>query len=242
MRVKSKVSLFDVVVVSLIAALCYIALMVMFMPFESMFIHFGNLVVVTAALLIGGWQGGLAGSIGMGLFDLLNGYAASFPATFILKFLIGFTTGLVYKQLSKRERYPKILLFIAGLMSLSLAVVINLIFDRGIISAVLTVVFSVLGALFIGLAALGRRFNTATANAILAASCGMGVNIVGETINKLISNLLLGSDPMTALTLAFMKQGSTLINAFFAIVGGAALFLPLRKPFKKMRDAYISRK
>jgi uncharacterized membrane protein len=57
-----------------------------------MFVHFGNLIVVLAALLVGGWQGGLAGSIGMGLYDILNGHADSSPKTFILKFLIGLYT------------------------------------------------------------------------------------------------------------------------------------------------------
>ncbi|HHW45298.1 MAG TPA: ECF transporter S component [Clostridiales bacterium] len=235
---KQKVTLFDIVLISLIAALCYVALMLVFVPFESMYIHFGNLIVVTAALLIGGWQGGLAGSVGMGLFDLLNGHAATFPATFILKFLIGFTTGLVFKRLSKKGRYPRILLLVAGGVAVLLAVLINIVFAAGIISILLTVLFGVLGLLFLGLSFLDRRFNAKTANAIFAAACGMGVNIVGEIIKRLISNMLLGSDPMAALTLAFMKQGSTLINAFFAIIGGVALFLPLEKPLGKLRDSY----
>ena len=95
-------SLLNITFISLFAALCYIALTVFFFPVGPMFVHFGNLIVVLASLLIGGWQGGLAGSIGMGLYDILNGHADSSPKTFILKFLIGFTVGLVYIALSQK--------------------------------------------------------------------------------------------------------------------------------------------
>ncbi len=98
----SREKLLNVTFIALFAALCYIALTVFFFPVGPMFVHFGNLIVVLAALLVGGWQGGLSGSIGMGLYDILNGHADSSPKTFILKFLIGFTVGVVYTLLSKR--------------------------------------------------------------------------------------------------------------------------------------------
>ncbi len=95
-------SLLNITFIALFAALCYIALTVFFFPVGPMFVHFGNLIVVLAALLIGGWQGGMAGSVGMGLYDILNGHADSSPKTFILKFLIGLTVGLVYTALRKK--------------------------------------------------------------------------------------------------------------------------------------------
>ncbi len=75
----------NVTFIALFAALCYIALTVFFIPFANMYIHFGNLIVVLAALLIGGWQGGLAGSVGMGLYDILGGHADSAPQDLCLK-------------------------------------------------------------------------------------------------------------------------------------------------------------
>ena len=83
-----------------------------------MFVHLGNLTVVTAALLLGGWQGGLAGAIGMGLFDLMNGYASTAPKTIILKFMIGFITGLVYAALRRRKKFPTIPLVALGIVAL----------------------------------------------------------------------------------------------------------------------------
>ena len=49
----------NITMIPLFAALCYIALTVLFIPFANMYIHFGNLIVVLAALLIGGWIGRL---------------------------------------------------------------------------------------------------------------------------------------------------------------------------------------
>lgn len=63
-------------------------------------IHFGNAVVVLAALILGGPLGGLAGSIGMTIGDLLDPvYIIYAPKTFILKLLIGIITGLVAHRL-----------------------------------------------------------------------------------------------------------------------------------------------
>lgn len=97
----------NITFIALFAALCYLAISMFRIPLGPMFIHFGNLLAVTAALLLGGWQGGLSGSIGMGLFDILGGYADSFPKTFTLKFLIGFITGTVFKALTKKNKMNK---------------------------------------------------------------------------------------------------------------------------------------
>ena len=94
-------SILNITFIALFAALCYISLMIFFFPLGNMYIHFGNLIVVVASLLIGGWQGGLSGSIGMGLFDIFNGHADSSPKTFLLKFLIGLTVGVIFVYLKK---------------------------------------------------------------------------------------------------------------------------------------------
>ena len=59
-------------------------------------IHLGNAVCVLGALLIGGVYGGLGGAIGMTIGDLLDPiYIVYAPKTFLLKFCIGFITGLI---------------------------------------------------------------------------------------------------------------------------------------------------
>jgi uncharacterized membrane protein len=59
-------------------------------------LHIGNAFCVLAALVLGGWYGGLAGAIGMTIADLLDPvYILSAPKTFVLKLCIGLITGLV---------------------------------------------------------------------------------------------------------------------------------------------------
>lgn len=85
----------------LLAALCYIgfAFIKVDMPvpgsLEKTAFHFGNVFCVLAALLLGGYWGGLAGAVGMTIADLTTAYVTSAPKTFLLKLCIGLIVGLV---------------------------------------------------------------------------------------------------------------------------------------------------
>lgn len=88
----------------LLAALCYIgfAFMKADIPvgLERTSFHFGNVFCVLAALLLGGYWGGLAGAVGMTIGDLTTGYLTSAPKTFLLKLCIGLIVGLVAHRIS----------------------------------------------------------------------------------------------------------------------------------------------
>ncbi len=239
MENKKQKNILNLTFISLFAALSYIALMLFFFPVGIMYVHFGNLIVVLAALLIGGWQGGLAGSIGMGLYDIFNGHADSSPKTFLLKFLIGLTVGIIYTFLNNRKKYPSLWLMISGFISLiiSTALVISGIGNnnnfKGDIS-ILAPIFILIGILCIIFSLLKNKFSQKTASAIVGASCGMLVNIIGETLWKTFQFWIAGSSFSAAFTGAVLAQGSTLINAGIAIIGGVALFSVLHKPFSKI--------
>ncbi|MCM1570239.1 MAG: ECF transporter S component [Roseburia sp.] len=83
----------------LMAALCYIGFTFFKIDIpvgtEKTAFHFGNVFCVLAALLIGGYWGGLAGAVGMTIGDLTTAYVTSAPKTFLLKLCIGLITGLV---------------------------------------------------------------------------------------------------------------------------------------------------
>lgn len=231
--------LLDITFIGVFAALSYIVLSVLFIPFADMYIHFGNMVVVLAALLVGGWQGGLAGSIGMGFYDIFNGHAASSPKTFLLKFLIGLTVGLVFKFLVSRKKFPFAALLTSGIVSVAISVslVIYVFSANGSYKgkgAVLAPIFLLIGVLCIVFALLKNKFSQKTASAIVGAVCGMGVNIIGETLWKVVSYSLAGSTVSAAFTSAVLTQASTLINAGIAIIGGVALYAALEKPFNKI--------
>lgn len=92
----------------LLAALCYIgfAFFKIDIPVgpEKTAFHFGNVFCVLAALLLGGFWGGLAGAVGMTIGDLTTAYVTSAPKTFLLKLCIGLIVGLVAHSIFKLSR------------------------------------------------------------------------------------------------------------------------------------------
>lgn len=100
----------------LLAALCYIGFAFfkidIYVGPERTSFHFGNVFCVLAALLLGGYWGGLAGAIGMTIGDLTTAYVTSAPKTFLLKLCIGLIVGLVGHTLLKlsKDHSPKYVL------------------------------------------------------------------------------------------------------------------------------------
>lgn len=92
----------------LLAALCYIgfAFFKIDIPVgpEKTAFHFGNVFCVLAALLLGGYWGGLAGAIGMTIGDLTTSYVTSAPKTFLLKLCIGLIVGFVAHNIFKLSK------------------------------------------------------------------------------------------------------------------------------------------
>lgn len=97
----------------LLTALCYIgfAFFKIDIPAgtEKASFHFGNVFCVVAALLLGGYWGGLAGAVGMTIGDLTTTYVTSAPKTFLLKLCIGLIVGMVAHGIFRlsRDHSPK---------------------------------------------------------------------------------------------------------------------------------------
>lgn len=56
-------------------------------------IHMGNVALFTIALVFGKRRGAIAGAFGMGLFDILSGWGAWAPYTFVIRGVMGFIIG-----------------------------------------------------------------------------------------------------------------------------------------------------
>lgn len=104
---KSNVTILKLAQTALVAALCYIAFAYLKIPIplpggDAVALHIGNAFAVLGALLLGGVYGGLAGSIGMTIADLMDPmYISSAPKTFVLKFFIGLITGIIAHKIAK---------------------------------------------------------------------------------------------------------------------------------------------
>ena len=92
---------------ALLAALCYVSFTYLQIKIpmpggDATSIHIGNAFCVLAALLLGGFYGGLAGAIGMGIADIMDPiYITGAPKTFLLKLCIGLIVGLVAHRIAR---------------------------------------------------------------------------------------------------------------------------------------------
>lgn len=121
---------------ALFAALCYVIFTYLQIKIpmpggDATSIHLGNAFCALAALLLGGWYGGLAGAIGMGIADVMDPiYITGAPKTFILKLCIGLITGLVAHKIAKiNESTDKKYIFKWSLLASVAGLAFNVIAD-----------------------------------------------------------------------------------------------------------------
>lgn len=250
----SKFSLRNIIIIALFAALCYVALDFFRIPIPSPvgspFIHMGNMFVILAALLFNGVSGGIAGSIGMGLWDILHGYAASSYVTFILKFGIGFFTGLVAAKGHKKDaKSPVIYLGIAsaffiilGIVFLIIATTVGNVFNvvmigdsqkQLVISPFLYIFSLILGVCLLVACLLIKNISIKMQYAILGAVSGIAFNLVGEFAFKVLTLTLAGSQFTPAVLASAANLPATIINGAFSIVVALVLYAPLEKALAK---------
>ena len=124
-----------VVFAALMAALCYIGFSYFRIDIpvgsEKTAFHLGNVFCVLAALLLGGFWGGMSGAVGMTIADLTSGYVTSAPKTFLLKLCIGLVTGFVAHKLFhiSRETERKRSLPVATVLSSLAGMAFNVVAD-----------------------------------------------------------------------------------------------------------------
>lgn len=202
---KEKKALIKIILTALFAALCFIGVLIRIPLPTGAFVHLGNMICILAALLLGGIYGGVAGSLGMGLFDLTHGYlGAGLLRTFILKFLMGLVAGLVFKLILKKKLNVKkltiifvILLGLAFIASVTLSVIS---YNNGFVITYTkngevvtkTVIIKWIIPLFIGVMFtlglidlfLEKKLGKVAGAALIAATCGVVLNTLGEVYLK----------------------------------------------------------
>lgn len=247
----SKFSLRNIIVTGLFAAICYVALETFKIPIPSPvgtpFLHMGNMFVILASLLFSGVTGGLAGSIGMGIWDITHGYAATSYKTVILKFGIGFFTGLVASKGHKKDaKSPLVYLGMASVFFIILGIIFlyltlnvgDVITIAGIekelvISPFLYIFSLVLGAALLITCFLVKNISPKMQYAILGAISGIIFNLVGEFFFKAVTLILAGSQAGPALLAAAINLPATIINGSFSVVVAVILYAPLSKALAK---------
>ncbi len=229
------------VMTGLFAALSFVALFFK-IPIAGQFVHVGNAVTLLAALLIGGVYGGLSGSIGMGLFDLIY-YPTSLATTLVLKFGIGLFTGLIFRYGRKHpERSPHVGMTVACVLFLlgSLLSFCGYLSDP---ASYATALIACIFMLIVGVALLvvllvswrTRKLSRTVLWAILGCTVGVAWNVAGEFVWKIVANLITGMEFQAAVVATLVKIPATFINGSFSIFIAVLLYVPLQAALTKAR-------
>jgi len=104
---KTRFMVFTALMAALSFAATYIHIQFSLGGASSSMVHLGSAVCFIAALLLGDLAGGLAGGIGMTLYDMLNGYMMTAPWTLVIKFLTGFVVGKIAWSRGRRGNDQK---------------------------------------------------------------------------------------------------------------------------------------
>ena len=97
---KKKITGYVLVIVGVMAAICYVVTVTMKIPVPTTvgqtMIKLANAFCLLAGALFGGWRGGLAAGIGSMLYDLFDPvYITSAPITLVRFFLMAFLCGVI---------------------------------------------------------------------------------------------------------------------------------------------------
>lgn len=254
---KEKKALIKIILTALFSALCFIGVLIRIPLPTGAFVHLGNMICILASLLIGGIYGGIAGSLGMGLFDLTHGYlGAGLLRTFILKFLMGLVAGLVFKLILKKKLNVKkltiifvILLGLAFIASIVLSIVS---YNNGFVitytkngeAVTKTVIVKWIIPLFIGVMlvlgiidlVLEKKLGKVAGAALIAATCGVVLNTLGEIYLKALLYYWISSSYASlsdAYLYAVAELPATIITSVLTVTIIGFIYYPIYRATKE---------
>lgn len=98
---EEKLSTKNLVLMSLMIALVFLAGSIIKVPSLGGFVHIGDCMVFLSVIVLGKKKGAVASAIGMFLVDALGGYLFWAPFTFIIKGLMAYVTGAIIEKMNK---------------------------------------------------------------------------------------------------------------------------------------------
>lgn len=244
---KKKKSLYILTLTAVFSALSFVGTFINIpMPSGGM-VHLGNFVMILAGLLCGGLVGGLSGSLGMGLYDIFAGYNPStYIRSFILKFLIGFIVGELFRLVIKKKMNVRIILFfLSGIfLILSIVGIVMLIHSSsngfnilvfgatktiGKVDLIVATIFAIL--FFIGLllsALYSTKLKNAQSVALFSTTIGMLLNMILELLLRiLLTHYLDGVDFPVAYATALAKIPASILTSFITVILITFIYPPI---------------
>ena len=104
----TQISIKEIAISGLLIAMVFIATMFINIrlpiSINGGLIHLGNVILFTVSIVFGKQKGAIAGAFGMGLFDILSGWATWAPFTFVIRGVMGFLIGSIANYKDKEGK------------------------------------------------------------------------------------------------------------------------------------------
>ena len=153
----------ELVELSLYAALIIVSVQFIRIPFGPQFVHLGNALVVIAVLIFGARKGALVATVGLGLFDIFNGYAAEVWITILESLIVCYVLYLVFEKLLKsNDKMTNII--IIGVIAAVTKIILNFVKYTIINSVVAALPLN--AAMVLALTKIGGTFGTSVVTII----------------------------------------------------------------------------
>ena len=257
---KEKKALFKIILTALFASLCFIGVLIRIPLPTGAFVHLGNMICILAALLIGGVYGGIAGSLGMGLFDLTHGYlGAGLLRTFILKFFMGLIAGLLFRLILKRKLNVKkltiilvVILGIAFITTLTLSIVsynnaFVVTYTKDGVEVTKKVIVKWIVPLFIGVMltlaildlVLEKKLGKVAGAALIASTVAVTFNTLGEVYLKALLYWLINTSYASfndAYLYAVAELPATIITSALTVTIIGFIYYPIYRATKSFNE------
>lgn len=233
---KSRKALMKLIYVALFTALCFVGTMI-FLPIGTSKMHLGNLFCILAGLLCGGWVGGLAGALGMGLNDIVFGYPYTvYVRTFILKFLMGFISGTLFRALIRHHVKGNLLLYITSFLLSALYIYIVVCYCTAVkgFSFTLLIVSSILEGLLLFLSVFSFRLDNILKCLSFSMLVSLTVNVIGEFYLRILFNSILGMTYEEARLTSVAALPGSFFTSLITIVILLPTFYPIYRATRKI--------
>lgn len=250
----SKKVLYNMVIIALFTALTFVGTYVQ-IPLGTSKVHLGNFVCILAGLLCGGLVGGISGSLGMGLNDLLSGYGPdTYIRSFIVKFLLGFIAGALFRYLIKKEKKITYrFYFISGAFLITFITLLVLYLTKGeviqmdakrkfTISILLLSLLAVMSAFFFVIQLFVKKINLVQRYVLYVASIASIANITLEFLIKIPFKVWMASLTWEGATIyAVSSLPSSLITCIVTTLFVTFIYIPLytaTQKINRLNDVY----
>lgn len=254
MRNASKKVLYNMVIIALFTALTFVGTYVQ-IPLGTSKVHLGNFVCILAGLLCGGLVGGISGSLGMGLNDLLSGYGPdTYIRSFIVKFLLGFIAGALFRYLIKKEKKITYrFYFISGAFLITFITLLVLYLTKGeviqmdakrkfTISILLLSLLAVMSVFFFVIQLFVKKINLVQRYVLYVASIASIANITLEFLIKIPFKVWMASLTWEGATIyAVSSLPSSLITCIVTTLFVTFIYIPLytaTQKINRLNDVY----